>query len=60
MAGWERSRTAIVALAAVSVLTLAACGDDGDDTASRTTTPTTAAPQGQPVVNIDMVDTPSR
>lgn len=53
------SRIAVGVLAAVMALGLAACGDDGDDDeqSSQTTMPaTTAAPQGLPVVSIDMVD----
>ena len=57
MPRWQWTRTAVVALAAVSTLALGACGDDGgDDRASNTTAPTVAPVQGAPVVNIDMVD----
>ena len=53
----NRGRTAVLALLTLLAFGTAACGDDGDDESSATTTPTTAAPvQGQPVVNIDMVD----
>lgn len=52
------SRIAVGALAAVMALGLAACGDDDDgEQSSQTTLPaTTAAPQGLPVVSIDMLD----
>lgn len=47
----------MVGLAVLMVVALVACGDDGDEESTATTTPTTAPPvQGQPVVNIDMVD----
>lgn len=52
-------RVAVAALSAFMALGTAACGDDDgdDDQAAPTTIPaTTAAPQGQPVVTIDMVD----
>jgi hypothetical protein len=53
------SRTAVAVLVALVALGLTACGDDGDggEESSQTTLPaTTAAPQGQPIVSIDMVD----
>jgi len=52
-----QSRTGIVALSLVLALGLAACGDNDDDGGDAQPAPTTApAPQGQPVVTIDMVD----
>ena len=53
----KRSRTAVLMLAGLMAMGTAACGDDGDDESSATTTPSTVAPvQGSPVVTIDMVD----
>lgn len=52
------NRVAVVLVVAVMGLGLAACGGDGDDeeASTQTTTTTTAAPQGSPVVTIDMID----
>jgi len=51
-------RTNVLVLSTVLALGLAACGDDGDDDgdSAGSSQTTVAAPQGEPVVTIDMID----
>jgi hypothetical protein len=53
----KRSPMVALLMSGVLALGLVACGDDGDEKSTATTSvPTTAAPQGAPVVTIDLVD----